>query len=205
VKALVRQVTIKPGAVVGQDMRWLKWFDAEMIFTAHPFTEGKWKLTATGYGLFTGRPETYGNGALYVGESDLLDVPPGSKKYDHDEVRCDEMAAADHASKVVGEARTCCVCAGHACEAARAKRSNMTDTERIDALERLLWSDSIGNGIVIFPCTEHQTGRRLVSLTDLGDEDGSNLGEELTETVPTLREAIDLAVSANAAALEVGK
>ncbi|MEI6971633.1 MAG: hypothetical protein WCL44_08965, partial [bacterium] len=75
----------------------------------------------------------------------------------------------------------------------------MTDTERIDALERLLWDGSVGNGIAIFPCTENKTGRRLVSLTDLGDEDGSNLGQELTETVPTLREAIDLAVSANAA------
>ena len=76
----------------------------------------------------------------------------------------------------------------------------MTDTERIDALERLLWGGSVGNGIAIFPCTENKTGRRLVSLTDLGDEDGSNLGEELTKTVPTLREAIDLAVSANAPA-----
>jgi len=73
----------------------------------------------------------------------------------------------------------------------------MTDTERIDALERLLWSGSIGNGIAVFPCIESKTGRRRVSLTDLGGEDGSNLGEELTESVPTLREAIDRAVSAN--------
>jgi hypothetical protein len=72
----------------------------------------------------------------------------------------------------------------------------LTDTERIDALERLLRSGSIGNGIAIFPCTEIKTGRRLVSLADLGGEDGSNLGEELTEAVSTLREAIDLAVSA---------
>ena len=72
----------------------------------------------------------------------------------------------------------------------------MNDTERLDALERLLWDGRVGNGIAIFPCTEKKTGRRLVSLTDLGNEDGSNLGDELTESVPTLREAIDLAVAA---------
>jgi len=75
----------------------------------------------------------------------------------------------------------------------------MNDTERIDALERLLWVGSVGNGIAIFPCAENKTGEHRVFLFDLGNEDGSNLGDELTESVPTLREAIDLAVAANAA------
>ena len=72
---MVREVTIRRGAVVGQDMGWVRWFDLEMIFTAHPFTESLTKLTAMGYGLFEGVHECYGNGALYVQESDLIDVP----------------------------------------------------------------------------------------------------------------------------------
>ena len=71
----------------------------------------------------------------------------------------------------------------------------MNDTERIDALERLLWDGRVGNGVAIVPCTRTSTGQRLVSLVDLGDEDGSYLGDELTATVPTLREAIDRAVT----------
>ena len=47
---------------------------------------------------------------------------PCSAKYDHDEVRCDEMADSDCDNKMVGEPRTCCVCAGHDCEVARTER-----------------------------------------------------------------------------------
>ena len=67
----------------------------------------------------------------------------------------------------------------------------MTDTERLDKLEAFLWSDKIGNGIVIFPCFNKEKERK-VSLQDLGDEDGSSLGEELTGVVKDLREAIDV-------------
>jgi len=45
-----------------------------------------------------------------------------SEKYDHDEVRCDEMADSDCENKSVGDPRTCCVCAGHDCALARAER-----------------------------------------------------------------------------------
>lgn len=42
--------------------------------------------------------------------------------YDHDEVSCDEMADWDCDNKQPGERRTCCICAGHDCEAARAEK-----------------------------------------------------------------------------------
>ena len=46
-----------------------------------------------------------------------------TKKYDHDEVRCEQMADADVDYKRPGEPRTCCVCAGHDCAEARAERA----------------------------------------------------------------------------------
>lgn len=61
----------------------------------------------------------------------------------------------------------------------------MTDTERLDKLEKFLVACS-GNGIAIMPlnsCT-------LFSIDDLADEDGSNLGEELC-LGKSLREVID--------------
>jgi hypothetical protein len=67
----------------------------------------------------------------------------------------------------------------------------MTDTERLDKLEALIWSNKVGNGLVIFPSRNSKTGVERVCLQDLGDEDGSNLGEELTDLKPTIREAID--------------
>lgn len=72
----------------------------------------------------------------------------------------------------------------------------MNDTERIDALERLVWSERCGAGIAIFPVIENTTAEGGITLMDLGNEDGSHLGEDLSEAVPTLREAIDLAVQA---------
>ncbi len=61
----------------------------------------------------------------------------------------------------------------------------MTDTERLDKLEKFLVECS-GNGIAIMSlnsCT-------LFSIDDLADEDGSNLGEELC-LGKSLREVID--------------
>ena len=61
----------------------------------------------------------------------------------------------------------------------------MTDTERLDKLEGFLKACT-GNGIAIMPlnsCT-------LFSIDDLADEDGSNLGEELS-LGKSLREVID--------------
>ena len=52
----------------------------------------------------------------------LLPGAPGSAKYDHDEVRCDVMADWDCDNLMPGTPRTCCVCAGHDCEEARAER-----------------------------------------------------------------------------------
>jgi hypothetical protein len=39
--------------------------------------------------------------------------------FDHDEVRCAQMADVDCDTKAVGEPRTCCVCIGHDCQEAR--------------------------------------------------------------------------------------
>ena len=59
-------------------------------------------------------PETQSGGSL---------EPVGSETYDHDEVRCDEMADWDCENKLPGVPRTCCVCAGHDCAEARAERA----------------------------------------------------------------------------------
>ena len=61
----------------------------------------------------------------------------------------------------------------------------MTDTERIDKLEKFLKSLRT-NGVAIFPlnaCTHF-------SIDDLGDEDGSHLGNEFS-CGGSLRDAID--------------
>ena len=44
------------------------------------------------------------------------------KRYDHEEVRCDIMAEVDCDTKLVGEAATCCICAGHNCREAQLER-----------------------------------------------------------------------------------
>lgn len=67
----------------------------------------------------------------------------------------------------------------------------MSDGERLNKLEAFIWSKNVGNGIVIWPTRNFQTGKKSVSFQDLGDEDGSNLGEELTDLKTTLRDAID--------------
>lgn len=67
----------------------------------------------------------------------------------------------------------------------------MSDTKRLNKLEALIWSNKIGNGIVIWPSRNFQTGIKSVCFQDVGDEDGSSLGEELTNLKPTLRDAID--------------
>lgn len=68
----------------------------------------------------------------------------------------------------------------------------MTDTERLDKLEAFLWDNTnVGNGLVLFPCRNAMSGEKGITIDDLGEEDGSNLGPELTDKKPTLREAID--------------
>jgi hypothetical protein len=57
-------------------------------------------------------------------ESPTQDTPyRDSDGYDHDCIRCDEMADIDCDTKYPGERGTCCVCAGHDCEEARAERA----------------------------------------------------------------------------------
>lgn len=66
------------------------------------------------------------------------------------------------------------------------------DAKRLDKLQWALWNHpEIGNGIALFPGTNIHTKAKSVSLQGLGDEDGSDLGDELTPTCPDLRTAID--------------
>ena len=68
------------------------------------------------------------------------------------------------------------------------------DGERLDKLEALMRSAEVGNGVALFPLTSTVTGVPLscVSIDELGEEDGSNLGAEVS-VGPTLRAAIDAA------------
>lgn len=72
------------------------------------------------------------------------------------------------------------------------EKEEARDTARLNWLEYAAWNhpDS-GNGIAIFPSTRHATGDKCMSLHGLGDEDGSNLGDDLTPSCANLREAID--------------
>lgn len=67
------------------------------------------------------------------------------------------------------------------------------DAERLDWLEEIVWSDRVGNGLALFPF-EDADGGRFIGLMDIGDEDGSSMGDEL-ENAETLRAAIDAARS----------
>lgn len=42
--------------------------------------------------------------------------------FDHNCVRCDDMAESDMETKYIGEKGTCCVCVGHGCEDALRER-----------------------------------------------------------------------------------
>ena len=46
----------------------------------------------------------------------------------------------------------------------------MSDTERINALEKLMWDARTGCGLAIMPWMERTSGRKLVTIIDLGDE-----------------------------------
>ncbi len=72
-----------------------------------------------------------------------------------------------------------------------------SDTTRLNWLEMVIWSEKVGTGVAVFP-TVSLTGIRHVVLQDLGDEDGSNLGDELTATQKDLRAAIDAAMKEKA-------
>lgn len=73
------------------------------------------------------------------------------------------------------------------------------DVKRLDWLESASWEHPLsGNGIAIFPCQSAHTGQRYIHLHGLGEEDGSNLGEEITGSSPTLRAAITQAMTGGA-------
>lgn len=66
-----------------------------------------------------------------------------------------------------------------------------TDSERLDKLAAFLHSDKCGNGLAIFPSKHSQSRATRICIQDLGSEDGSNLGDDITPLKLTLREAID--------------
>lgn len=73
------------------------------------------------------------------------------------------------------------------------------DVKRLDWLESASWEHPLsGNGIGIFPCQSAHTGQRYIHLHGLGEEDGSNLGEEITGSSSSLRAAITQAMTGGA-------
>lgn len=76
--AKTRRVTIRNGAVVGQDFGRFEWRGGDIEFDAVQLCTGgtKWHLTADGYGMTT-QPGRYGNGKVYADERDLVDVKEG--------------------------------------------------------------------------------------------------------------------------------
>jgi hypothetical protein len=79
-------------------------------------------------------------------------------------------------------------------------RSESKDSDRLDYIEALTKSDFVGNGIVIWTGSKTIDGIKSKRwwITDLGDEDGSNLGDEISESETDLRKAIDAAIAASA-------
>jgi hypothetical protein len=69
----MNKVTIKDGALVGQDFSFFDWHGGDIEFTAVQFTKEHCKLTAPGYGI----PGDYGNGAIFVNNKDVV---PAVKK-----------------------------------------------------------------------------------------------------------------------------
>ncbi|MFA5382843.1 MAG: hypothetical protein WC356_06760 [Candidatus Micrarchaeia archaeon] len=63
------RVTIRGGALVGQDMKQIRWKNTDEIFTIVDkiYNEMRYELMADGYG----EPDSYGNGCLYSNESDI--------------------------------------------------------------------------------------------------------------------------------------
>lgn len=67
----------------------------------------------------------------------------------------------------------------------------MTDTERLDKLERILTSHkSFANGIGFVPYSSIQTNLDVFSVLRLSEE-ASVFGDEMLSSQPTLRAAID--------------
>lgn len=66
----------------------------------------------------------------------------------------------------------------------------MTDTERLDKLEKLIWSVDCAEGIALMPWL-NDLGTRNIAFQNVDEETIEHLGEELTPPKPTLREAID--------------
>lgn len=83
-----------------------------------------------------------------------------------------------------------------------AETGGITDTQRLNALERLAMdTPRVGNGIAVFPATLVATGATVIDLVPLDDEDGSDLGVMLTSG-GSLRAALDTLLTAPAGATE---
>jgi hypothetical protein len=93
-------------------------------------------------------------------------------------------------------ARKYASCLQVCCNAHNAACLPNIDTQRLDWLEDAIWNhpDS-GNGIALFPFTNVSDKRKGVNLQGLGDEDGSNLGEDISGSSENLRAAIDKAMA----------
>ena len=66
---------------------------------------------------------------------------------------------------------------------------NREDANLLEAVQKFLWANP-SNGIAIFPSTGAQNGDKGYMIQCLGGEEGSHLGEELTGTNATLKDAL---------------
>ena len=71
------------------------------------------------------------------------------------------------------------------------------DSRRLDALEKLLWSPCVGNGVALVPTIAMESAKHSIEIVDMGEENGANLGDELTDPQQSLRAAIDMVSDAH--------
>lgn len=69
-----RKVRIRDGANVGMDCHFFRWRDKGEVFDAKNISSDQWHCTAFGYGIHGQGAAGYGDGALFVRESDLIDI-----------------------------------------------------------------------------------------------------------------------------------
>jgi len=71
---------------------------------------------------------------------------------------------------------------------------NITDTERLDWLERIVWSDHVADALAIIPTRHIGSGEHHFTISSI-DEPRSLNEKDLGETKSSLREAIDSAIA----------
>lgn len=71
---LLGQAKIRKGAGVSQDFHFFSWKDNDKVFNVYEHSSERNELIADGYGNLE-KPDSYGNGALYVKIENLIWEP----------------------------------------------------------------------------------------------------------------------------------